>query len=280
MIESFLESWPLFQNTYLSGWLISVLLALVGVIVVARDQIFIGAAVSQASVLGVTAAMWASSTSFLDHCDGCHSDWFFIVCGSIAAVAGALVTSAGGGAGRESHESVTGWVFLAGSSLAVLIAAGSPRGLAEVHRLLASTIIGATATDLVVFAGLAGATAAAIAVLHRPLRLLAMDPEMASAVGIRLGTWNRLISVWLGLAIGLSIHVSGVTYTFGSLVLPPLIAKNVCREMRAMFVAAPAIALVTTLAAFVAANHWDYPPAHVAVALWVVLLAAVWVVRR
>jgi ABC-type Mn2+/Zn2+ transport system permease subunit len=46
VIQEFLASWPLFHHTYLVGWLIGLLLALGGVLVVARDQIFIGAAVS------------------------------------------------------------------------------------------------------------------------------------------------------------------------------------------------------------------------------------------
>ena len=39
--------------------LIGVLLSLVGVFVVARDQIFIGAAVSQASLFGIAVGMWS-----------------------------------------------------------------------------------------------------------------------------------------------------------------------------------------------------------------------------
>ena len=59
--ESFLASWRLFRYSYLVGWLVGLLLSLVGVIVVARDQVFIGAAVSQASTLGIALALCASS---------------------------------------------------------------------------------------------------------------------------------------------------------------------------------------------------------------------------
>ena len=59
MIGRFLESWPLFHNAYLGGWLIGVLLATLGVLVVARDQIFIGAAISQASPSTTSASMTA-----------------------------------------------------------------------------------------------------------------------------------------------------------------------------------------------------------------------------
>ena len=45
MITTFLESWDLFYLTYLTGWAIAAGLGLAGIIVVARDQIFLGAAV-------------------------------------------------------------------------------------------------------------------------------------------------------------------------------------------------------------------------------------------
>jgi ABC-type Mn2+/Zn2+ transport system permease subunit len=44
VIDAFLASWPLFHTTYLAGAAIAVLLALVGVWVVAREQIFLGSA--------------------------------------------------------------------------------------------------------------------------------------------------------------------------------------------------------------------------------------------
>jgi hypothetical protein len=58
VIESFLESWALFQTTYLAGIALAALLALVGVWVVAREQVFLGAAIAQASTLGIAALLW------------------------------------------------------------------------------------------------------------------------------------------------------------------------------------------------------------------------------
>ena len=54
----FAETWPLLWHGWIAGWLIAVTLALPGVLVVAREQIFIGAAVAQASTVGVAAGMW------------------------------------------------------------------------------------------------------------------------------------------------------------------------------------------------------------------------------
>ena len=63
-------------------------------------------------------------------------------------------------------------------------------------------------------------------------------------------------------------------------VLPALIAKNLCREVFSMFLAAPASALAVGVAGFVVANHYDFPPAQVTVAFLCLLLAVAWMKRK
>jgi ABC-type Mn2+/Zn2+ transport system permease subunit len=113
----------------------------------------------------------------------------------------------------------------------------------------------------------------ALVVAHRQLLLLAMDAEMAAAVGLRVQRWSVGTALALGLTVGLSMHCAGLLYTFGCLVLPPLIARNLVREVRPMFVVAPLIALGTGAAGFVLANYYDYPPGQMVVALLCALLA-------
>jgi ABC-type Mn2+/Zn2+ transport system permease subunit len=279
VIASFLSSWALFHDTYLTGWALAVALSLVGILVVARDQIFIGVAISQASTLGIALAIWLPGVWAADSASWLRSDLFAISSAVLFSVAAALLTSRGGGLGRESHEAITGWVFLISASLSILVLAHSPHGLEEIHRLVSSSIIGATHVDVWVFVGLAAVGGLAVGLTQRRLLLFATDPAMAGAVGMRVGRWSLLTSLSLGLVVALSIRSSGLIYTFGCLVLPALIAKNLCREMRPIFLMAPAIALASGVLGFGIANHYDYPPAQLTVALLAVLLVLVWSCR-
>ncbi len=279
MIASFLASWPLFHDAYLAGWLIAMLLALLGVVVVTRDQIFLGAAVSQASVLGIAIAVSVGSLPVLADCAWCDDDWTHTIAGGVFAVAGSVL-AATMALERETHESLTGWVYLTSSCFAVLLLAHSPHGMDEINRLLASTIIGAGPVDVAIFASLFALAAVATARLHAPLRLVLMDPETARAVGVRVDAWNRTLAVALGAALGLAIHVSGVVYSFGCLVLPALVAKNLCREVRQMLWVSPLVALGAAVAGFVVANDRDLPPGQAAVAILCVALLAAWGIRR
>ncbi len=287
-IESFVASWTLFHNSYLVGWLVGLLLSLVGVIVVARDQVFIGAAVSQASTLGIALALCASGVFPMHSEDSLlpHSalwlccDSFQVTMAVAFSVLAALVTSRADRSKRESHEAITGWVFLVSASLSVLAVAHSPHGLEEVNRIHSSSIIGATATDVGVFAVFLLLTVLLLVAAGQRLLLFIMDPSMAAAVGMNVGRWAVFESLWLGLVVGFSIRASGMLFTFGSLVLPALVAKNVCREVRPMFVVAPAVALTTNTIGFVLANRYDFPPAQMNVAILCLVLLIAWGIRR
>jgi ABC-type Mn2+/Zn2+ transport system permease subunit len=280
MIQDFLSSWALFYQSYLTGWLICLLLSLIGVLVVARDQIFIGAAISQASTLGIALTMWAATLPYLSQIDWLQSDLFLSMTAVVFSVLAASLTGRTGEIGRESHEAITGWVFLFSASLSILIVSHSPHGLEEIYRLLSSSIIGATAADLWMFSTLTLLTAGLLIFLHRKILLFALDPSMAVAVGMKIGHWGLMTAVWLGLAIGLSIRASGMLYTFGCLVLPALVAKNLCRQVRTMFFVSPAVAVGTGVIGFVLAHCYDYPPGQMTVALSCVLLLLAWFIRR
>ncbi len=278
MIAEFLASWGLFHDAYLCGWLIAALLAVVGVLVVARNQIFLGAAVAQASTLGIALGMWLGSAFGVEGLAGDHAHGALSFIGVGFAVLAALLTarSAHGGSG----EAVTGWVFLAAASGAVLVLAASPHGLEEINHLVSSSIIGATAGDVWLFAALALITAGAVVLWRDRLLLFAIDAAMADAVGMRAGAWSAAVAVWLGLAVGLSMRATGLLYTFGCLVLPPLAATALCRESAPLFWVAPLLAVACGVVGFVLANHFDLPPAQMAVALQAGLVAVVWVARR
>jgi len=279
VITEFLASWALFSYAYLMAWLIGILLSLVGVLVVARNQIFLGAAVSQAATLGIAVAMVLGELLPGEHLTWLRSDSVLSVMAVCFATLAALLTVRHGQTNSESHEALTGWVFLGSASLAILIVAHSPHGLAEIQRLLSSSLIGATASDVWVFAACTAGTVMALWVGHRRVLLFAMDPAMALAAGMRVTLWAVVLTVWLGLMVGLSLRVSGMLYTFGCLVLPALIAKNLCREVRSLFLVAPLVALSTGVLGCVLADATDSPPAQMTVALLSLALVIAWLTR-
>ena len=280
MIASFLDSWSLFGTTYLVGLLAAVALAQVGIWVVARNQIFLGAAVAQASTLGVAVALSAAPLA-----GGAALAWLAspalpLLFAVLASVATAWIVGQPRSAQSESAEALNGWVFLASSSVPVLLLAHSPHGLEEIQRLMFSTLLTASPLDLALFALLAAAGALLTASAGGALLLFSVDPESASAFGMDTVRWRALTALWLGLAVGLAIRSAGTLFAFGCLVLPALAAKGLCREVRQMAWVAPLLGGGAALAGFFFGHGFDVPPAHATVALLAGGVALSWLRRR
>ncbi|MCZ7643910.1 MAG: metal ABC transporter permease [Planctomycetota bacterium] len=292
MFTEFLEAWTLFGDAWLTGWLLAAGLGACGVLLAARDQVFLGAAVAQATALGLAAALAlgglaaAGASETQDphahpHAHGMSGEpdeRFALALAAAFGVGGAWLTTLGGR--KESREALTAWVFLASSAGAVLLLAHGPHGLEEVKRLHASTLLAATGADLAWSALFALGSAALLAGGWRKLLLLTVDPEMAAAAGLNVARWNALMLAWLGLGLALSIRCAGTLYAFGCLALPALAARQLCRELGAMLAVAPLLALGAAGAGFMLAHRFDLPPAHATVGLLAACLPAACLARR
>jgi ABC-type Mn2+/Zn2+ transport system permease subunit len=265
-IAQFIDSWPLFSNTYLSGWLIAIALAQIGCLVVARNQAFLGAAVAQASAGGVALAIWGSAAFGIVWLAPTEGDVGHPAHTATAILVACLASFTGLLRGRAGDTATT-WFFLMGGCVPMLLLAHHPHGLEEVNRLFASTLIGATDTDVWMFSVLAVLVATSLAIYRRRICLVVLDPTFASAAGIPVVWWSAGMALALGIGLGLAIASAGTLYSFGCLVLPTLVARSWCRTLGMTFIAAPMIALVVTIIAFVWANDSDLPPGQVAVAL-------------
>lgn len=267
MIAEFIESWGLFSRTYISALLIGMSLSLMGVIVVARGNVFVAAAVAQASMLGVALSLFFRIGQPVVSA---------VFCSVGASLLVARKHQVGGG---STSEEMTGWIFLASGSLSVLLLARMPYGLKEIQSLFSSSIIGAGSSDIVVFGVLLLLFVVFLAVRMRRLTLYLSDPVMAAAVGANIFVWSIAIATALGLATGLSIRSSGMLFTFGCLILPAQMAKIICRDIPGMFMAAPLMALVCVMFGLMFGNSYDLPPAQTVVALMSFLLLAAWLLK-
>lgn len=265
MLNDFFHWWHIFAYSYLTAWLVSVILGLVGVFVVARSQIFIGVAIAQSSALGLAVAMIISGWFSLH----LHSGGVVVTMTTIAfAVMTAIFISTNRSLDHSSKEPMTAWIFLACSSLSLLILLNSPFGKEELHQLITSTgIFSATGTDVLTLVTLLVIAAGWIALNKRPLLLMLLDPESANAYGVRVKLQQLVIAIILGVALSLSMKATGLIYSFGALILPTLIAIKMCRTMHRVLWMSPIIGLSTSVVGCVVANSVDYPPALATVAL-------------
>ena len=276
VIHDFSDSWSLLGASWVAGWCIAVALALPGILVVARDQMFIGAAIAQASTCGVAIGLWIAgimaqvggpmSPAAAQQSNGALRA-VPVTAAVIAAVIAALATTGTGRDRRSSPESRTAWIYLAGAAGTMLLLINSPHGTRGVERLMSSSLLGADPVEAWLCAVLAVGGIILTAWRGRTLALLAIDPSFAALAGLRREWWERGLAIWVGLGVGVAIRVGGLLFAFGCLVLPALIARGVCREVRSQLLVAPLVALVVAVIGFAVANHHNLFPAQLTVAL-------------
>ncbi len=269
MIAWLVDSWSLFWPSYLVAWFSAATLALVGIPVVAREQVLLGAGLVQAGTAGLALALACGLAT-----GGHHGGVGTTVIAAIAIILAALV--AGAPPGRERPEALAGWLFLAGSAGAVLLLAHQPMGLELLKQVQSSSLLGAGPFDPWVALALALVTLAGVVLGGRRLLLSAWEPGLAAALGQRTVLWQLAMAGWTGLCLASSLRLTGTLFTTALLVLPALIARRWCGGLTMLPWAAVLIAQAAVTGALAIAWHADLPPAQVAVALLAAALAATW----
>lgn len=271
MIDAFISGFSLFWQTYLTTILMSAVLAGAGVLVVTRGQVFIAAAIAQASLLGI-------AVSLLFEFGNTVIPAIVFSVGASLFIGGS--GNAAGGGRRHGLDERTALVFLLSGSLGVLLLSSYPSGLRELQSAAASSLFGVDTVDLVLFLIFGLVLLISLFLMRSRLVLFILDPVMAAAVGLDILRWSMVISGILGLMTGLAIQSSGMLFTFGALVLPAMAARNICREVGSMFLVAPILGVLGALVGLFLSAGMDLPPGQTTVVVQCSLLILSWVWRQ
>jgi ABC-type Mn2+/Zn2+ transport system permease subunit len=274
------QAWALFGDAWLTGLLLALQLPFAGIVLVARQQLFLSAAMGQAATLGIAAVLRVEAASGHAAPSHRHAEEAAAVA---AAALGAVATAVAalGSRGRDdARQADAVWVFLAAGSGAVLLLTHAPHGLAEVHRLVLSSLVGASRADVWIAAGALAAILAGFAVHRERLMLWALDHVTATALGLPVRRYRIACGVAIGLLTGFAIHSAGLLFTFGATVLPVLIARDLARRLVTVCWLAPLVSVALMAVALVASHLADYPPGQMAVGLMALAAAAARAVRR
>jgi zinc transport system permease protein len=111
---------------------------------------------------------------------------------------------------------------------------------------------------------------------------VSFDRELAMVFGRRVGLWDGLLYLLIGITISLGVMTAGPLVTFGFLVVPPLAARRLTRRMLTFSMAASVLGAAAAFVGFWAAYRWDLPlgPSQVATACVVLMAVGAWNVLR
>ena len=268
-MEELHSAWILFAPTWISTWILAPLLALVGVAVVARGAIFQGVATAQASTAAIaTMLVLAQSIAW------CGTPWAIAGASLLVAIGTSVIALQG-----RSSEAMNGWLFLSAGAATPLLLSYSPHGLADVQRLVTSSLIGASWSDAMVFSIILIGVLFMLIRYGSRIRLVLLDREAATEMGLSVSRWQFFIGVTVGLVIGLGLRSAGLLFIAGCLLLPVLAAIQCCRTTAAVAWCAPILALLSAILGTFLAHEYDLPLGQVVVALLALGCVVGWVIR-
>lgn len=234
-----------FPYAVLAGILVAVVCAVLGVFVILKRVVFIGITLSEMAACGIAAAMLSHLPPFM---------------GAIAFTLLAVGLLAFPFESRRiPRDAVLGVLFIAASSLSVLLVSRSGIGLHEVKALLYGDLILTSGADLRAVCTVLIPALAYLLLFVRPTLYAFLDREAATVLGVKPARWEMLFFVVLGLVVAAASKVAGALLVFCYLIIPAAVALLLVRRLWLVLMVATASAVLFTVAGLYASFAADLP---------------------
>ena len=158
-------------------------------------------------------------------------------------------------------------LYAGGSAAAVLLIVKAPRGEGDILNVLFGNIL---TVPLPLLWGMVVAFSLVLAIqylAYKEFLIVAYDPDMARALGIRVTLWNTIFYVTVGVAVAIAIRGVGALLTFTLLVAPGAAALCFAERLGVAFAIATVSSVVATLLGIFGSYWFDLPTGPTIVAL-------------
>jgi zinc transport system permease protein len=266
-----LDAVLLFRHALYGALIIALACSVLGVYVVLRRIVFVGAALAQISSAGIALALFLSGLGLSQL--GLHP----VALSLVVTLAAAMFFGLGGRA-KVTPDASIGTTYAVAAALGILLISKAKVG--EVHDIfLQGNILGMTQADAVVLLAVAIPVLLLHIVFYKEFLFVSFDRETAATLGYNVRFWNVLLYFTLGLVIAFAMQFAGVILVFSFLVLPAVTGLLVARSMRGTFAVAVGSALAAATIGFSISVPFDLPTGPAIIAVSGVLVFLAWLVR-
>jgi zinc/manganese transport system permease protein len=242
-----LFDYPFMVNAFRAGTIVAVTSAVVGWFMVLRRQTFAGHTLAVVGFPGATgAALLGISVTY----------GFFVFCIAAALIIAVFSET---GQGHAAAGAVIGTVQAFALATGFLFVALSPSNVSGAQALLFGSFIGITDGEVVQLLIGAVVVLVAIGFMGRPLLFASVDPEVASARGVRVGVLAVVFLLVLGVSAAEASLIAGSLLVFALLVLPAATAEVLVARPALSLAIAVVIGLVVTWLSLAMSYYNDYP---------------------
>ncbi|MCX8052877.1 MAG: metal ABC transporter permease [Armatimonadetes bacterium] len=264
MLDAFRE--PFVRTALIGGLIVGAVCAYLGVHVVLRRIVFVGAALAQVSSAGVGLALFAGLNPSITS--------LALTLVGVAAFSTKSIDR------RTTQESWIGVGYAVAAALAILFVAKSAQAEARVLDLLSGDLLTVTADQIWSMAIVSTAAVTLHTLFHKQLLFCEFDAETAAACGLRAVSWDMIFFLILGAVISLSIRIAGTLLVFSFLVAPAVTALLVARSFAAIYATSIGSACISTVTGLIVSYKLDLPTGPTIAAVCCSLLLIAWVASK
>ena len=229
----FFTSYFLWRDPMIVGAVSGAICGFLGVYIVLRRIIFVSAALTQISSLGVALAFYLQGLAIMG-LFGALIDPFAIslVLTSLAALFFAL--------NRDffpiSQEGVIGFAFIIASGAVVIIGDRITKGAHDIADILFGSAVVVDPRDVYIVPLIAIIVLIIHLVFFKDFIFISFDPETASLFKYPLRILNTILLVSIGIVVSVTTRALGALPVFGLIALPPLTALFFTENLKLVFI--------------------------------------------
>lgn len=252
--------------------LVGIICSFLGVYIVAKRVVFLGAVLTQVSVLGL-------ALSFLPVIAMPHT------VGSLTVTLVSVIALSRLLTGKKiPKDAVLGFVFVSSIAARILVMQKTPKvEVSEIENLLRGDILFVTPEVFYLMLGVFVVAMAIHVLFFKEFTFISFDAETANTQGFRSGLWELTFYLVAGVVISVATHMVGDIFVFGYLVVPPVAAILFVRKVKAIFIVSVLIGALAPVVGLFLAFRLDFPSSPTIVAVACVVAAVGWfttLVRR
>jgi len=259
---------PFMQTALAASLLIGLICSFIGVYIVLKRIVFVGAAIANISTAGIAFAILM----------GFNPELFSL----LFAVAGVLLFSISVRKGQKKipAESIIGIAYGVSSALGILLVAKSASGESHVLSLIFGNILAVEVNQLLVITIVFPVILLIHYLFYKEFLFTSFDAEMARTLGVKTTLWEIIFYLTLGVTISLSIHVAGALLAFTYLVIPATTALIVTGKIKFVFIFSVIFGLISSFSGMYFSYIIDLPSGPTIVVTSFILCAVIIIISK
>ena len=208
------------QRGLVAAILVGILCSVIGTYVVLRGLAFLGDALAHAILPGIAIAYLLGGS--------------LTIGALLAAVLVALLIGAFSRQGAIKEDTAIGILFTAALALGVALISSIRTYAVDLSHILFGNLLGVSATDLWLIAGIGALVLLTILVFYRQFLVISFDPVLAATLRLPAELLRNLMLILLALTIVISMQSVGVGLVAAMLVTPAATAYLLTRRLPVM----------------------------------------------